>query len=394
MPSERLPKKRGRAANPYTSQYWGERWPYRYEDRFDVGPELATDPRSLDGDWQVHLAPFTPDESQLETAIRWILCSAFGPDGTNPVPLVRTMIESTLRLVHNAPPRLITMALQRLCGQTELPPLLRVYRTELPIKDQSMLTLVYSIGRQPARAELETLAKLSRRRQKDYDRHKGRRAELYVWELLYRTGRFRLNEKAKCGKIPAPASTSASADATEDDRKHSLDVLATGRDSGVHYGISVKNIREEIYGGHHAIKDAWTKAKAHGAVPVLVAAHIGIEGQEACRSRGVVAHSLDRQLLPKELPDGRHMSGIVHDLMAILGPQRYEYLPKQLRWIEPSEVILRDLDFFDNLAPLQRNWAHEVWSIGTQRRKAPRTEETGFTDEPIAIISPGPQSDH
>ena len=252
----------------------------------------------------------------METAIRWILCSASGPDGTNPVPLVRTLIESTLRFVHNAPPRYVTNALDKLCRQTDVSPSLRIYRTKLCIRDQSKMTAVYSIGGGPTPAKTKALTKLSRQRQKDYDRHKGHRAERYVWELLHRTGRFRLNPKNQCGKIPAPNSDAVTDDASEDNRKHFLDVLAIDRESGVYYGISVKNIREEIYGGHHAIKDAWTKAKAHGLIPVLVAAHIGLEGLEGCESRGVIGYSLDRQLLPTELPDRRHMKDIVRNLHA------------------------------------------------------------------------------
>ena len=329
MPPGNSPKKRGRPLNPYTRQRWNEGWPYRHADRFDGRAELAAIPTDDGKGLDAYLAPLVPGESQVETAIRWILSRATGPDGKNPVPLVRTLIEATLNFDHHAPPRVVTDALNRICARKDVRPELRVYRTKLPIEDQSKMTDVYSIGRLPTPSELETLDRLSRQRQKDFDRQKASRAEFYVWELLYRTGRFDLNDKSKCGNVTA----------ISDGKKHRLDVLAIDTATKARFGISVKNIRERIHPGkngklHPFINDALAKAKAHGAYPVLVAAHLTPEAEDACRSNGVIPHSLHRQLLPQELPDGRLMSKVVRDLEVVLGPQRFEYLPR-LRWTDP-----------------------------------------------------------
>jgi hypothetical protein len=323
-------KKSGRPANPYKSQaLFGEAgWSNHYFDHL-----YGNDDRDL-----ANAPPHAPLGTSVETLIAGLLLQA-GPPGRMNLPLTRTVIEATLNVDHYIEPQAVTNALKRLCRRTARSPLLQVFQTRLPIAGQKKPSDVYSIGRLPSESELATLRELIQQRARDFDpRVKGKCAEHYIWSLLRQSGRFGLHHKAECGEVRDASG------------KNKLDILATEKTTGKQLGISVKNERQWFHPGSRAIKDVYKKASAYDARPMLVAPHITEEAKQRCERDGIITFELRRQLLPAELTDRRHTRVIVERLRAILGPQRFEHIPKQFpRPAVRSADVLRDIAFIGSL---------------------------------------------
>jgi hypothetical protein len=83
---------------------------------------------------------------------------------------------------------------------------------------------------------------------------------------------------------------------------------------------------------------------------MFVAPHITEDAKRRCDRDGIITFELRRQLLPAELTDERHTRVIVEKLRPILGPQRFEHIPKQFpRPAERSEDVRRDIEFIEGL---------------------------------------------
>lgn len=315
--------KPGRPANPYKIQdSFGEAgWTENY---FDLSEH--------------DLAPLgTPPDMPLEYVIQGLLVQA-GVRG--PLPLPRTTIEETLNADYGIPRKEITDALKTLRNRVEKDPLLQVYCTKVRVPGQHKPSDIYSIGRLPTSSELEALQEMLDMRASDFiPRAKGKCAEHYVWSLLRQSKRFTLHQKSKCGEIRDPKG------------KNKLDLLAVDTASGTRLAISVKNERQWFHPRHSAIEEIRRMAQAHNARPMLVVAHITTDAKERCERDGIIVLELGRQLLPAELPDGRHMRVVVRELRPILGPQKFDYVPSQFpRPGQRSDGVLRDIAFIEGLA--------------------------------------------
>lgn len=283
------------------------------------------------------LAPLgAPPDMTLTHVIQGLLVQA-GVRGSLPLP--RTTIEETLHADYCIPRKDVTNALKALRDRVEPNSRLQVYCTKIEVPGQSKPTDIYSIGRLPTPTELKALRKMLDMRAADFDpRLKGKCAEHYVWSLLRQSKRFTLHHKSKCGEI------------RDAEGKNKLDLLAVENASGKRIGISVKNERQWFHARHPAISEIRSMARAHHARPMLVAAHIVPDAKQRCAQEGVTVLELGRQLLPAELPDGRLMRTLVEQLRPILGPQKFDYIPRQFpRPGQRSDDVLRDIEFIRGL---------------------------------------------
>jgi hypothetical protein len=173
---------------------------------------------------------------------------------------------------------------------------------------------LYCYERAPTDRELAELQALYRRRTELLTKQLLKDAgERHVRDLLIATDRFRsITQKLRLGTLSA-----------RDDRKHALDVIATEITTGTKYGISVKNQREWLSRGNHAIKDVYTKAKAHNVSPWLIIPHATSEAVDRCRSDGIRLSVLGYQVLPVETPDGKKMRLAIAALRPVIGPEPF-----------------------------------------------------------------------
>jgi hypothetical protein len=107
--------------------------------------------------------------------------------------------------------------------------------------------------------------------------------------------------------------------------KHRVDILATEIATGANYAISVKNTVEWFHPGAEAIKDIWTKAEFHGAVPWLIVPFATPEAVERCanNARGPIRISLiGAQVLPDRI-DHRSTRTLLRELSPLIGPQPF-----------------------------------------------------------------------
>ena len=78
-----------------------------------------------------------------------------------------------------------------------------------------------------------------------------------------------------------------------------------------------------------AIKDCYSRARAHGVKPWLFVPFAAEAGVRACRDLGVRLTILRRQILPAEDEQKRSMRQMVDALYEAIGPQPCEFLSKQ-----------------------------------------------------------------
>jgi len=163
---------------------------------------------------------------------------------------------------------------------------------------------------------------------------KAQAGEQYFRSLLLRSGRFdKITRETRLGHVLDP------------EGKNALDMIARDATTGVTYGISVKNVREWLFAGNRAIRDAHVKATAHNLKPWLVVPFATPQAERACESRHVRLTSLHRQILPAESTDRRSMKRVIDDLYVVNGPIPYEILYKRHSiTLDRSEAARRTLD--------------------------------------------------
>jgi len=200
---------------------------------------------------------------------------------------------------------------------------------------------LYCMGRAPLPTELRQLEKL-------YER----RTELLTNDLLRRAGEKHARDLLIASKRYTDITQKNMLGAIVIAKKHALDLRATDNQSGVRYGISVKNERQWLYAGeglekkghaNKAIKDVYTKAHAHGLRPWLIVPFASENARRRCHDDGIKLTVLGYRALPIETPNGKKMKTAIRDLRAVIGPEPFEYVGSRLRASERIGAVLTEL---------------------------------------------------
>jgi hypothetical protein len=224
------------------------------------------------------------------------------------VPVLRRVLEATLVFDHGVTPDQVTKCLRRIttgAGHNV------VYLQRAPFGQDVQL---YSIG-PPTTADMDLLCEAYRERERAIDINSLRVAgESYFRSVLIRSGRFvRVTNRTGLGCV----------DQTQQGR--TLDIHAVDSETGIAYGISIKNQREALYPGNRAIPDVFARAKVQGLRPWLVVAFASEKAASRCSRDGIRLTVLGRQIVPALDPSGRHMKGVIERLRGVLGPQPFDY---------------------------------------------------------------------
>jgi hypothetical protein len=294
MSRPRQQLRRGRPANPYSGD--DPRWKKR--GTWDW----------LDSDSDIH--PVKP-ASIPSKDIRW---AAYGIIRDLGVPVLRRVLEAILVFDHSLSPDAVTMALD---GLMESEYLGGKHVVVTKFKCGSELNNLYSFQRKPTSAELGYLRKAYAERQRVLSNATLKLAgERYVRAAIIKSGKYRnITQTARLGKV------------TDANSKHALDLVATHKQTGITYGISVKNQRAWLYPDSPAIKDAYTKAMSHGVKPWLIVPFASASAIARCNHNGIRLTRLHAQIVPSEDHKLRPMSSVIERLRAVIGPQPFKFLP-------------------------------------------------------------------
>jgi len=194
---------------------------------------------------------------------------------------------------------------------------------------------LFCYDRLPTAQELEHLTALCNSKDGRVNNWSVRSAgEQYFRSALLRSGR--LDKVTRPGRLGYVRDLNG---------ENALDIVARDKETGITYGISVKNTREWLFGKKNPIADCYVKATAHGLVPWLVVPFATPEGIRSCKSRNVRLTVLGRQIMPAESADKRSMKRVITELYTILGPTPFEFLYKHNSiTFERSEMASIDVE--------------------------------------------------
>ena len=110
---------------------------------------------------------------------------------------------------------------------------------------------------------------------------------------------------------------------------------------------TVRNQREPVYPNHDHFREVNQCREVFSMPCVLVAAFLDKSAKQRLMGNfGLGHYELGRQLLPLELPDGRHTRLIIERLRPVLGAQPYEFVPATNKFPRPmlrTKAIEEDL---------------------------------------------------
>src|ERR1017187_953010 len=248
------------------------------------------------------------------------------------VPTLRRVIEALLVFDHAFQPEAVTTALNHLRRpQAMMGMPLRITKFKHGLDENDL----YSWGGFPTPFELKYLHAAYKERTRTLSKGLLRRAgERYVRALLIRSKKYSgLTQERQLGVVK------------DAHGRNALDIVAVSKDTGIKYGISVKNQREWLTAGDEAIKDCYSKATAHGARPWLFVAFATNKAQERCLRDGIRLTVLGRKIVPAEDDYHRPMKLMIEKLRCVLGPQPFEYLYSPAsRTFKRSSAAKRDVN--------------------------------------------------
>lgn len=300
-------KHRGRAPNPYNSRLpWFS--PHGTKGWLDA-EEYSGATLALPGIYS---------DSDISACIELIL-DAFD------VPILRRVLEKILVFTHGFHPVAVTNAIDALCNV----PFPKVFRKAICVNGQENQVISYKRLAYPR--EEKALIHLCEYRGQLLTHSILRTAgERFARRALIASKSFteissvsNLGEEI-CTNSHTLALCAPSLKSKEQcEKPHKLDILATSKHSRIEYGISVKNQHEWITRGDAAIKDIYTKAKAHGRVPWLFVAWADDGARKRCEDEGIRLTVMHRQIVPKKTIDGHRMELKLKKLRPTVGPQDY-----------------------------------------------------------------------
>lgn len=314
-------------------------------------PYGGSDPRWQPGGTIGWLAPAPDLELLVERKVtrpdaRWFASVLLHRLG---VPVLRRVLEAMLVFDHGFEPRDVTSSLRRLSGHRY---------DQYTVIDQTHRfsgedNHLYCMGRTPLPTELRQLDVLYEKRTQLLTNDLLRRAgEKHARELLIASKRFNgITQIHKLGGVTVKGSISAVGN-NATSTTHSLDLCATAKQSGVRYGISVKNERQWLYAGdgranqghpNKAIKDVYTKAHAHGLRPWLIIPFASENARRRCHDDGIKLTVLGYRVLPIETPHGTKMRNAIRDLRAVIGPEPFEYMGNRLAPTDRVRAVLYEV---------------------------------------------------
>jgi hypothetical protein len=314
-------KVRGRPVNPYTTSDSLWRPGYTKSGFFEFD-NLIYNPPSLH-----YLSKYEDEENLpsvgqgiLENEIEWYIYALLAQAK---VPLVRRFIEQVFVFDHGMKPHAVTYGLSVLREGTTygLP---KVYWQGVDMGHRKA-TDVYSI-KPLSPAEIRYLRKLYDLRKKYLNQKVlGNAGEQYVRSALKRDKRYCHTTREKnLGKIKTPSKC--------------LDILTTDAETGIRYGIEVRNSRAFLHPESPWIDEVKDKAKSLGRTPWLICAYAVPGMVEICEARGVRLTVLGFQVAPEKYPHGRRgrrIKKVLEELLPIHGPSKWELYGE--RYQGPSE---------------------------------------------------------
>ena len=244
-----------------------------------------------------------------------------------PIPL-RT-IQAVLIFTHGFSPRSITSALRR-PGIFEVD---KIHLRRMPIYGKGTMATHVLCRWKPSEKHLRLIhAMLVAAREMVSHEELKHAGEGYVRRWLMANGFEKVTPTKQLGNVTISSTMSKrlrEAFHLTKQAEHSLDAIATEVATGTQLAVSVKNQREWMFSGDRAIRDAFTKAKAHGREPMLFVPFPEISAIDRCREDGVRLEVMGAQIVPAEDRNKRPMPTVINDLRPVIGPQPYKFLPKR-----------------------------------------------------------------
>ena len=314
-PESRPSRPVGRPRNPYVAScgHWN---PGATRHWFSDGSDLAPAP--------------SPASSNLED-LRW---HTAGLINFFEFPVLRRVIESTLVFDHGFRPNAVSDALAGLISAEYIPGW-RFHVTRLPLGAHGKPDNVYSCNRLPFASEIDYLRAAYQERTSALNVSTLCNAgESYFRSILIESGRFkRITPFKRLGAVEGSRSGKT------------LDVAATDTQSGIRYGISIKNQREWLYPGAPEIDDVKSRADFHGFEPWLVVPFAVDEAKKRCKRDGIRLTVLGRQIVPASDPKGRPMKRLIERLRCVVGPQPFDFNYSRFRdTLMESPATQRDVE--------------------------------------------------
>jgi hypothetical protein len=252
--------------------------------------------------------------------------------GVTKVALHRRFIQAILVYDCGYEPRIVTEILGKLRRWKSF----HVFQTELDVLGER--SHIYSLGRSASESEKSQIGTLIQLRQETLQPNVlGPAGEGFIRSCLIETGEFEdVTRRQDLGRL------------TDDDGKNRIDLYATNKRTGTRYAISVKNQAEWLYSGNRGIRDAHTKAKAHGRVPWLVAPFFSDPAKARCANNpeGPIRFTeIGAQVMPSRIA-GRDARVLLEELAPLIGPQPIVLFGTRFKADQVSTRLIRDLSAY------------------------------------------------
>jgi hypothetical protein len=157
-----------------------------------------------------------------------------------------------------------------------------------------------------------------------------RAGEQYVRSILAHSGRFEgITQRERLGHVA-------------NGRALTLDLAATDRQTGIRFGISVKNQSGFLRQDAPAIRDCFTRARLHDTRPWLFVPFATPEALIRCQRDGVKLTILGRQLLPAETDDRQVLRWIIPSFRPdIIGNQPIDFVYQRFTKTRNASLLVQ-----------------------------------------------------